>query len=458
MKRLFGWLLLALFCVGAMGVAKSEDQTLDSQYETIVTMYKIAIEKQEVYGEVQEAIDDLKAILDLYSGIEDTKLWNYDDTQNYYRYAVARVELSKDKPDYALALEQLGKCGDALYLVSDYQLYASGMRAAENGDYAKAISTLRQVGLKEFTSKRNDAIEEYRQLFRASVLASGKKAFDSGNYDAAESVYDQYLELFEDDSEIIRLRDACRESGQGEGTVEASGVEIINAVATSPRTMRLSWQGSAEQYTVRWTSDLTSNRDSQSAEVTGREYTVEDLLPGTVYRFTVSDNGSSAEMDRETPKAPKYVRSDGQERFWTGSSSLYRFNGSREAFLGSDSASYAFIGDASCKYLKSHTVDLYGEPFYESCIVFVFPTFSIPEDIDGKPCTVLLHLDGLGTLAQTATFGDRDVCGDGNNIYVLVYDLFDQAISRYAALTDQPFRLELLVDDMLVGTSDGTLQ
>ena len=245
---------------------------------------------------------------------------------------------------------------------------------------------------------------------------------------------------------------------------EEIGLELISAVASAQRSMKLTWKGSKEEYTVTWTSDLVLGTDAKSAVVKGKTFTIDDLLPGTIYRFTISYQNTSVRIDRETRRAEDYPPAEAQDRFLTGSSSLFRFDNARYDFLESGKESYEFANDKSCKYLKNRTVELFDKPISESAILFIFPTFGIPQDIDDKNYQLLLHIEGIATLSEEGVFGTanengvKKVCADDSYIYVLVYDLFDQAVENYSDLSGKNFRLDLLADEKFVGSADGVLQ
>ena len=330
---------------------------------------------------------------------------------------------------------------------------------------AKAISALQSLSIREFTQIIQNAIDECKAQYKSSVIADGNAACDANDHERAQAIFNAYLNIFEDDADIIKLRDECLNTHNQESVEEAVGLEIVNAVSTTPHSMKLTWKGNGDSYTVSWTSDLVWGKDSQSAEATGESYDVEGLLPGTLYRFTVVCKSVSVEIDRETRKAEKYPPMDGQKKLATGTCAMYRFNENRFEYLSSGHASYEFYNkkdEETDKYfayqIKNRTVELLDNPISESCILFVFTTWGVPEDMAGKPYQILLHVDEVATLVEEGEFGGEKVCTYGRDIYVLVYDLFDRLVEDYSDLSGKAFQLDLLVDGQLVASTEGTLQ
>ena len=451
-------MLICALCLGLAGAAAAESAILNTDYETLTEYYDLAIAAQEE-SDYKGAIAQLTDLISYYEQVASPGVKQYNDIPLYYHYALGRIELAKEEPNYQEAWSNLEKCGDGLYGIASYIQYARAMTEMRSGEYAAAITDLRAVQgvLKEFTSQCIEAQEECKALFKSSVLSKGKATCDKGDHEKAREYYSQFLELIPSDADVKALLAECEEK-HNPLEPEEINLEVINAVATVPGSVRLTWKGNPEDYTVSWSSDLIHGKDTASAEVNGKTYTVNDLLPGTVYRFTISHKGSSVQIDRETRKAEEYPPAEGKDRFWTGSSSLYRFDNSRYDFLYSGKTSYDFSNDKSCKYLKNRTVELFDKPISESCILFMFTTFGVPEDIDGKPYELLLHINGVGTLREEGVFGEEKVCYNGSYIYVVVYDLFDQAVEDYSDLSGVTFRLDLLVDGRFVASADGTLQ
>ena len=459
-------LIVCVLCTRLTGLAAAEDFKLNTDYETIIEYYQSAVTAQED-NDITEAIDYLKELVRYYKEQANPGIAKHKDSPLYYAYAEGRVELSSADPDYAFAREQLDKSKDDLYMVTSYRQYAKGMLEMKNGDYALAIADLRAVRsvLTEFTSRCIEALDKCEKDYKDYVMNKGRAACQNENHEKALEMYNQYLELFDSDTDIRRLRDECQDThGENPEIVDEIGLSIINAVASAQCSMKLTWKGTKDKYTVSWTSDLVQGSNAKSVEVNGKTYTVTDLLPGTVYRFTIQYLNASVQIARETRKAADYPSDSGEERFWTGSSSLFRFDNARYIFLDSGKASYEFANEKSCKYLKNRNVELFEKPISESMILFIFPTFGIPEDLEGKDYQLLLHIDGTATLTEEGVFGKADeegvvkVCAEDSYIYVLVYDLFDQAVETYSDLSEKTFRLDLLADGKLVGAADGILQ
>ena len=468
MKRLLGIVLICALCVGFMGIAQAADTEIKDNnaedYRTVTKYYKNAVAFQDD-GEFDEAIGQLNSLIRYCDKHPSSK--EYMDIPEYYAYALGRIELHKEEPDFATAYEKLKELSDKFYLVDSYRQYANGMMNMAIGEYQSAYADLQAAKnkLPEYTQKIINAITECTALYKSSVLSKGKAACQNGNHEKALEIYNQYLSLFDMDTEIRSLRDECQNNHSSEDAVEEVGLEMISAVPSAQRAVKLTWKGIPEVYSVQWTSDLVHGRDQQTEpDVNGKSYTVTGLLPGTVYRFTVSCRGVSVQINRETPKAPEYPPAEGEDEFWTGSSSLFRFDNSRYDFMASGKTSYEFSNDKSCKYLKTRTVELLEKPIYESCILFVFTTFGVPDDIEGKDYQLLLHINEVATLTENGVWGAAGedgvvkVCANGSYIYVLVYDLFDRAIEEYSDLSEKSFRLDLLVDGLLVAFSEGVLQ
>ena len=72
---------------------------------------------------------------------------------------------------------------------------------------------------------------------------------------------------------------------------------------------------------------------------------------------------------------------------------------------------------------------------------------------------LLLHIEGYGTISRSGNFGDSRVCANPESkIYVLVDDLLDEAFMMYPGLSNVPYHLELLVNNLLVVETEGLLQ
>ncbi len=457
MKRWMSALVACVLLCLAAGSAVAGDFLLQNDYEAIVELYRSAVEKQEELGDVKAALDELALLVLYYEEKAGADIGTYEDARLYYAYAKGRLALSAEKPDWAEAMKQLKLCTEDFYHVADYLAYARGMDAMQNERYAEAITSLSSVNLREFTSQRLDAIATCESRYKTWVKEKGKKACEDGAHEEAQGYYSQYLEVLPDDSEVRALLEECLRTHNTQEILEELGLEISRAVSTAPGAMKLSWKGTPEEYTVGWTCDLAGGTAPETRTVTDHSCTVEGLLPGTVYRFTVSHGNGKVEIDAETRKAEDYAP-EGSERLWTGSSSLFRFSGSREAFLASGLPSHEFAGGSSCKYLKNRTVALYDDPIDDSCILFVFTTFGVPESMAEAPWQVLLHVEGTGTLTRTGQVGDTGVCIGGSNIYVLLYDVLDEAVERWSDLPGKNFRVDLLVNGLFVASSEGVFE
>ena len=461
MKRFISSLLIGMLCMGLLLTAHAE--TADDSYNTITQYYSdflSAEESQDTPG----AIEILKKLRDYYEKFmpEDDK--NYRDIPNYYYYALGRIELDEETPDYADARKNLSKCGGYLYEVTAYLQYATGMDAMGRGNYHDAITNLRSAEdvLKDDTAKFKAALEECEMLYKSSVKSKGEAACQAGKHDKAQEYYSDYLELFAYDTEIRDLLEICQEQ-HNEDIVEELGLEIISA-SSRKNAVTLRWKGNPEHYSVSWTKDLVHREETKSAEVDGKSYTVEGLLPSTVYRFTITCQNVSIQTDRETLKADALF----SDKYWTGASSLYRFNNKRYDFMDSGMTSYEYKGanKKNYVYLSDKKVNLYEDSIIDSCILFSFTTTSktVSEDMEGMAYQLLLHIDEVTTLTEEGLFGVPDengvvrVCAKDNIIYVLVYDLWDQAVDNYSDLAEKAFRLDLLMDGKYVASAEGTLQ
>lgn len=475
MKRWLTWMIIFVWCLSLTGFAAAEEANLDliklePAYRAIKDYYTMADDAQHD-DDLEDTVSTLEKLILYYEKQEQNiSLSAYKDARFYYAYAQGLLELCKPEPDYSLAREYFDEknSGNDLERVRSYRRYAQGMEEMKNKDYAAAIEHLRDViGLPtKFSSDCSTALEYCEAAYKKAVLEEGPNACDNGDHKKALDLYEKYLNLFNHDEDIRRLRDECEkyhapQPADQTQIYDEAAVKNLRAVPTAQRSVKLTWEGTKEAYTVTWTSDLFFGTDAHSAEVQGKTFTVTDLLPGTVYRFTVNYQNTSIHMDRETKEAEKYA-----DNLWTGSSTLFRFDNSRYTFLESGKTSYEFANDKSCnlEYLKKDTVELFENPISESAILFVFTTSGIPRDINGKDYLLLLHIDGTATLTEKGKFGKanedgiKNVCADGTDIYVLVYDLFDQAVENYSDLSGKAFRLDLLVDEKYVASSNGILQ
>ena len=86
---------------------------------------------------------------------------------------------------------------------------------------------------------------------------------------------------------------------------------------------------------------------------------------------------------------------------------------------------------------------------------------TIPENMKTASYKILFHIENICTLTETGLFGDTHVCFNeqGNDrIYVLLDDMLDQIADMPLNMTDMPYSLDVLIDNKLVASAEGTIK
>ncbi len=441
--------------------------TLNDEYNTIKTYYRQATGEYNTNtdeykeGDVDPEIvqEKLQKLVNYYGLDENrrTRLDSYQDARLMYLYAEGRLAIMNGQ--YADAYAVLRKCGDFGYKITEYYSFAYGMSLAAGNEsgYPEAISLLRSVqGNPEFTSLCLTTIQSCEEKFKVYTLNYAKRLCDEGAHDKAQDAYKQILELLPGDKEATAALSVCQ-THTGEVDV-ISSITIKNDYSGSPTSYTVKWEGESDSYEVSCSMIVANITEWTTVTVSGADkYVFKDLLPGTQYRFRVQSGEAYAETVGTTLKAEPYsnIAADFD---WTGSNTMYCFDNKRDIFLDMEIPSYDYYQQIKCKPVKERIVTRNNPSILSSCILFVFPTFGIPETMLDQPYTLLLHFEDYGTLVREGKWNDLSVCSNSDYIYVLLYDLFDEAIDTWSKLENVPFTVEVLIDQALVVSAEGKLE
>ena len=80
------------------------------------------------------------------------------------------------------------------------------------------------------------------------------------------------------------------------------------------------------------------------------------------------------------------------------------------------------------------------------------------DEINGKPYTLLMHVDGSGTVLRDGVFGDDCVFLEKDVMYVLVDDMFDEAVDTFPELSGSNFTFEVLIDGLPAVSAAGSFE
>lgn len=465
MKKWFSMLtILFLICIAFCAVA----DTYEDDYESLVYFYNEATSnKDESLNEYvpgqndpEKARENLESLIVYYESHQET----LGNAQLYYFYARGRIAIYKE--DYQTAVEYLGDCGNFGYDTVSYYSFARGMYLAGSSnvreDYPEAIKLLKTVQEnKEFQEKCISTIARCKENYRAYMLAKAKQLEQKAQYENALEYLTEWRAFLPDDEDAKNAYYECFRLKDGTAPIEImpSTIEITNIYAIACDKVMLQWKGQAEEYVVSYTMNMAQDDNWKKVRTTGEKYTATGLLPGTKYWFRVEDekgNVSSFSVV-QTDEAQLYSEIC-LEYKWTKSFTTYLFANKRDAFLEESVSSYEYYKKTNPKSIKDHTIALNNPAIQRSCTLFVFTTISLPEDMDGQAYTILLHIENMGTLKAEGMIGDQNVCLNDGRIYMLVYDLWDEAIEMWSDLSGKAYTIELLVDNALMARAKGKLQ
>lgn len=449
MKKL-SLVLAMLLCLCFAFTALADEKTED--YETIATYYNDAVKALDQ----EDAEEQLRELIVYYERNEERKntMNSYLDARLMYYYACGRIAIIDG--DYTAAAKYLNDCGNFGDQITDYYAFARGMYLAKGSDetmYPEAIELLRGVQSNSaFTASCLDAIKECETRYRETMLAKAKSACQREDHAAAQNYYTQILDVLPDDAEVKQAYNDCLTHT---GSVESAGSIVIkNAYAGSDTSVVLKWEGEKEDYTIWYMADMKNGTDKKQKAASGSKCTVDGLLPNTCYLFRIECDGAWAETTVKTETGSEYSEIN-SDFTWTGSSTMYCFTKQRDKMLDSGKLSFEYYKDSNVKKSQDRIIPMYDPAVSDSCVLFVFTTLGIPDEMRGKPYQVLLHVEERGTLIGEGLFGDEKLCDNNDRIYLLMYDMLDEANDSYPNLSSVAFGVDVLMEGKIVCSSDG---
>lgn len=317
MKRMA--VLWLLFLALVILVFPSFADVQEEAYETIQHLYEEAEKKETEFNDLDGAIEELNKLKSFYEAEinSDQNFMEFNLSALYYDYAIARIELQTENPDYRKAEELLQKSKDSLYLGNAYYLFARGMREMEDQLFSFSYQHLSEIGtaLPKYYQRIQTAIVDNQTCYRNSVKQQGIDECSKGNHERAQELYNAYLELFPSDAEIRSLLNSCADT---HGETPVSNVvpgrifEISGRVNETQIELDLTDSEKGHQYIVTLNPDNGGELSSKSARENS-SIIFEDLIPGTIYIAKVTDDESppaSANCEIETPSAKRMLRND----------------------------------------------------------------------------------------------------------------------------------------------------
>ena len=294
------WLLfLALFILAFPGYADVQEEA----YDTIQHLYEEAEKKETEFNDLEGATDELSKLKTFYEAEINTnpQINEFKLSALYYDYAVARVELQMEKPDYRKAEELLQKCKDSLYLGNAYYLFAQGMRESEDQLFSSSHQHLSEIGtaLPEYYQRIQTAIQENQLRYKESLRDQGAAECGNGNHEKAQELYKEYLDIYPSDTEIRLLLNDCIDT-HGETLIIQDDLNISGLKYESEQ---LSWEnGGSGPWCIQIFRDDDLIQEIQTSE---RENQI-DLMPGFNYSAHVADEMITFSIEKPEP----YDKSD----------------------------------------------------------------------------------------------------------------------------------------------------
>lgn len=173
-------------------------QNDDFSDAAVVYQEKIADDSDKFRKTHDEVTAYVEGLLEQYRNQEIT----YDYLMNKL-YGIDQIGVLGREITYAYT--------EADYLHSCRETYASAEKAFDSGDYKEAISLYAKVADADFENGEK-AIEQYNQsveLFRADVVSVAQGYIDSGEYSMAMTLLEDALYVVPGDSELLSVQQSC---------------------------------------------------------------------------------------------------------------------------------------------------------------------------------------------------------------------------------------------------------
>ncbi|MCR4621788.1 MAG: fibronectin type III domain-containing protein [Clostridiales bacterium] len=214
-------------------------------------------------------------------------------------------------------------------------------------------------------------------------------------------------------------------------------------------TVTVKGKADGETYTVKWYALSNGESAAKSDRTSASSYTATGLEPNTEYLITLECEAFTVSFKARTRNVQPY--SDFDDSFeWSQSSSIYLISDRSKLFKHLDNGRKVstFIDQYNLRKSKERIISLDESFLKHGAAMFAFLLYAAPkEELNGKPYTLLMRVNG-GSVRRDGIFGDMDVSIDRDCLYVLVYDMFEDAAKSFPNLSGSKFTLELLIDGM----------
>lgn len=471
-KRIIAICLVLMLLIG--GTAFADDR--QDAYIDITLKYQAAFPEDNF--DFNNALSLMELIVKRYDEEnENDRMKEYSNAEAYYRYA--KGMLAFDQGDYPTVIDNMteltiqGENVIADYAPASYLAFAWGMQYLKEKDYDNAYIELGSISSGALASKHyyqrfKNAMIECKQGIKETHLKKAENLLKRGEYDKAEEECDAVEAVLHNDKETKEMREKIEKAAGGKEQTEHS-IKITSAKAKGPDSIMLEWEGDQETYNVSWTADLAHGENAKTEKVNGHTLTITGLYPGTRYQFTVECEGYKDRTSAKTKDADSYQVDDGDGNMvdiWgdTSGSSLYDY-ATRDEFLETNETVFEYIKikDWKAQPTGDYTIHLSQRKLEEHVLFFMFVPNRLTEDFAGKEYVLLLHIDGVDTIAHSGQMGDEYVrCkyGRAARLCIVMHDWLDLLAEKNedGELIGKEYTLDLLVEGLLVCSMTGALE
>ena len=489
LKKMLLFCLCLMLTLSVFAVAEVDDEydltIAEEEYRYIESMFDEATVDGKDYWETLGLFKKIISEYEKYKEVQDK-----GKAFLYYSYAQGMVNI--DQNEYETAALQFTSCGDIAY-AKEYMNYANGMIYKQNDLYLNAIDAF-DAAMKcdNIASAAAKQKTECLALYKEYVLKLGDTAFEEGDYETALGYYEKLMSQNQADPEGMKRYNICLSRIN---QTELPQIEVVSERLLSSRQFEMNYTTREETIDIFLhmqignpvlVEDLvsmqagadtplileTTNADDQGWKITGlnpsQEYTIQfnGLLPNTDYRVQLIAKDCDIVVPIKTEPAPEntllHAESVTGRHYNEG-----KYQAALKNLKEGASVWNALIKNGELFYTDGNDLSIsdgtLGKEEYCLQLRMGDDENLSKEDIAGKVCQLIIHVDELGTIAMEPT-----VCGEENcplevqrenDKYMMleITDVLKAAVEKYPEAVEHGYSLDCLLDGFLLFSINGKL-